>query len=67
MDTLKTRVKVNYTGEMFWIAPLIIRSSCKISVKEFPYDTQKCHLKFGSWTYDVDRLNLTSPGIDICK
>ena len=66
MDTLKTRVKVKHTGEIFWIAPLIIRSSCRIRVKEFPFDIQKCHLKFGSWTYDLSRLNLTSSGIDTC-
>ena len=67
MDTLKTRVIVYNTGEMFWIAPFIIQGQCKIRVKDFPFDNQACYLKFGSWTYDLSRLNLLSGGIDMCK
>ena len=52
MDTLRTRVIVYSTGRMFWIAPLIIRGHCEIHVVDFPFDTQRCEMKFGSWTYN---------------
>ncbi|KAI1730744.1 neurotransmitter-gated ion-channel ligand binding domain-containing protein [Ditylenchus destructor] len=42
---------VTYTGNVTWIPPAIIRSSCRIDVTSFPFDDQHCIMKFGSWTY----------------
>ena len=67
MDTLLTRVTVSHGGNMYWNAPLVVKGKCKIEVQDFPFDTQKCSLKFGSWTYDIGRLNMMSGGIDTCK
>ena len=58
LDVLKTRAKLRYDGQCIWLAPVILRSKCEIDVTYFPFDTQKCPLKFGSWTYDKERLNL---------
>ena len=58
MDTSKTRIQVYHTGEMIWGAPLIINAHCEIQVKDFPFDTQTCSLKFGSWTYDKSSIDL---------
>ena len=65
MDTLKTRVKVYHNGDMFWIAPLIIQGHCEIHVNDFPFDTQRCSLKFASWTTEITRLNLSIGGFDL--
>ena len=64
MDTLKTRIKVSHTGHMFWSAPLFLRAKCYFRVDDFPFDTQMCYLKFGSWTHPVTKLNLLPGGID---
>lgn len=32
-----------------WDPPAIYKSMCQIDVEWFPFDTQSCHLKFGSW------------------
>ena len=64
IDTLKTRVKLQSTGNVLWLAPIIIKARCAINVRDFPFDTQHCHLKFGSWTHDVARLNLHSNSFD---
>ena len=31
----------------------------QIDMKNFPFDEQTCHFKFGSWTYDGNKLDLT--------
>lgn len=44
---------------MLWVVPAMIKSSCQVDVRYFPFDEQKCVLKFGSWTYDGYHLDLT--------
>jgi hypothetical protein len=33
-------------------------STCKIDITWFPFDEQKCAMKFGSWTYDSSGIDL---------
>ena len=47
----RTMAVVRYDGLVTMNMPSIIRSSCKISVTDYPFDSQRCILKFGSWTY----------------
>lgn len=49
---------VDSTGSVSWIPQAVFKSSCNIDVKAFPFDKQRCHLKFGSWTYDGLQLDL---------
>ena len=34
------------------------QSSCEIDMSYFPFDTQVCFLKFGSWSYTKDLLTM---------
>ncbi|PAA54201.1 hypothetical protein BOX15_Mlig026469g1 [Macrostomum lignano] len=43
---------------MNFIPPGMFRSTCKIDTTWFPFDTQVCKLKFGSWSYDGGTLDL---------
>lgn len=36
----------------------IFKSTCYIDVRWFPFDVQRCDLKFGSWTYGGWSLDL---------
>lgn len=36
----------------------MLKSKCKINVEYFPFDSQTCLMKFGSWTYDGYRLDV---------
>lgn len=49
---INTNVIVSHTGEVVWLSHGIFRSSCDIDVEFFPFDEQRCVLKWASWTYD---------------
>ena len=58
--TIMTKAILHYNGKVVWNPPAIYKSSCEIDVEFFPFDEQKCFMKFGSWTYDgymVSSLN----------
>lgn len=59
LDTLKTRVTLSSDGKVEWFSPIMFRISCAIDVARFPFDTQKCEFRFGSFTYDSARLELS--------
>ena len=48
----QTNVVVSSNGDCLYIPPGIFKSTCKIDITWFPFDDQKCDLKFGSWTYN---------------
>ncbi|XP_047140450.1 neuronal acetylcholine receptor subunit alpha-3 isoform X1 [Hydra vulgaris] len=58
LETMRNRIILDNTGVTTWITPLILTSKCDMDVKYFPFDTQRCPLKFGSWTHDKHRLNI---------
>ncbi|CAG0913226.1 unnamed protein product [Notodromas monacha] len=57
--TYKTNVVVRHNGSCLYVPPGIFKSTCKIDITWFPFDDQKCEMKFGSWTYDGFQLDLT--------
>ncbi|XP_046437588.1 neuronal acetylcholine receptor subunit alpha-7-like isoform X2 [Daphnia pulex] len=58
-STYQTNVVVRNNGSCSYLPPGIFKSTCKIDITWFPFDDQKCELKFGSWTYDGFQLDLT--------
>ncbi|CAF3755051.1 unnamed protein product [Rotaria sordida] len=55
---LMTKATVYYDGRVIWEPPAIYRSSCTIDVEFFPFDIQHCQMKFGSWTYSGEQVDL---------
>lgn len=49
---------LSYTGMVSYLPPGMFRSTCQIEIDQFPFDEQKCRLKFGSWTYDTTTVDL---------
>jgi len=57
-----TKALIHYNGTVLWKPPAIYKSACEIDVEYFPFDSQNCHMKFGTWTYDgyaVDLRHMT--------
>ncbi|KAJ8249251.1 hypothetical protein GJAV_G00232790 [Gymnothorax javanicus] len=56
--TFHTNVLVDSSGNCQYMPPGIFKSTCYIDVRWFPFDVQRCDLKFGSWTYGGWSLDL---------
>ncbi|XP_062408738.1 neuronal acetylcholine receptor subunit alpha-9 [Sardina pilchardus] len=54
----ETNVVLRYDGEITWDSPAITKSSCKVDVAYFPFDSQQCNLTFGSWTYNGNQVDI---------
>lgn len=55
--TYPTNVVVRSNGSCLYVPPGIFKSTCKIDITWFPFDDQRCEMKFGSWTYDGFQVN----------
>jgi len=55
-----TNTVVYSNGKVSWIPLGLFISACAIDIQWFPFDDQKCTMKFGSWTYDGTKINLTT-------
>lgn len=43
---------------MHWVEPVTLTGRCKVDLKMFPFDTQRCTLDFESWMYSNRMINL---------
>lgn len=59
-----TNVIVNSNGNVLWVPPVRLSHRCDLDRTNWPRDVASCRLKFGSWTYDGNRINLTYHGDD---
>jgi len=55
----ESRVTIRHDGHVTWVVPLIVHSACAVDVTYFPFDDQRCFVRFGSWIYDEQQVNLT--------
>ncbi|XP_067365408.1 CHRNA7-FAM7A fusion protein-like isoform X2 [Channa argus] len=63
--TFKTNVLVNSSGFCEYLPPGIFISTCDVDVRWFPFDIQRCELKFGSWTFDGWLLDIQMKDADV--
>lgn len=49
---------VTWTGEVIWMPHAYLRSFCDVDFTEFPFDTQRCDLVFGSWAYEKKQMDV---------
>ena len=53
----KDLMVVSSDGTVVWVPPVKYSSSCVVDMTQFPFDQQNCVMRFGSWSYDIKRLN----------
>ncbi|XP_071828198.1 neuronal acetylcholine receptor subunit alpha-9-like isoform X2 [Apostichopus japonicus] len=53
---------VHHDGSVMWASPGIFITSCIIDVTNFPFDEQKCDMKFGPWQYEGKEVKVTGSG-----
>ncbi|XP_045197749.2 neuronal acetylcholine receptor subunit beta-3-like isoform X3 [Mercenaria mercenaria] len=59
LETMNTLAIVFSNGHVFYSPKARIRTRCQMDMTSFPYDQQFCSIKFGSYTYDGNKINLT--------
>ncbi|THD24715.1 Neuronal acetylcholine receptor subunit alpha-2 [Fasciola hepatica] len=52
-------VRIHSDGTVIWSPMAIFKSTCAVDIKYFPFDKQKCSLKFGPWTHNGLLLNMS--------
>ena len=58
MDIYDVNVIVRHDGFCTWNPLAKLKTSCDIDMQDFPFDTQSCNVKIGSWeSYTVIRKN----------
>ncbi|XP_046892556.1 neuronal acetylcholine receptor subunit alpha-10a [Hypomesus transpacificus] len=57
---MHTNVVIRHDGQIMWDSPAITKSSCKVDVSYFPFDSQQCRFTYGSWTYNGNQLDITN-------
>ncbi|XP_038075928.1 neuronal acetylcholine receptor subunit alpha-10-like [Patiria miniata] len=53
-----TEITISPNGTVNWYTPVIYQVSCKVDVRNFPFDVQQCNLTFLPWVYDKTGLAL---------
>ncbi|XP_052098769.1 neuronal acetylcholine receptor subunit alpha-10-like [Mytilus californianus] len=61
------RPTIYYDGSVYYNFPTVIEALCPIDVANFPFDSQKCELIFGSWAYHGFSLDFSprSSAVDL--
>jgi hypothetical protein len=58
MYNVLDQMTVSNEGVVTLIRPSTFTFTCPLQLQEFPYDTQKCYMEFGSWQFNKQYLNI---------
>ncbi|XP_060587873.1 neuronal acetylcholine receptor subunit beta-4-like [Ruditapes philippinarum] len=53
-------VKVQHNGDVTWKPFQILKSTCAVDIKYFPFDKQLCEIKFTAWSYSRLEIDLNA-------
>uniref|UniRef100_A0A7E4VUT2 Neur_chan_LBD domain-containing protein n=1 Tax=Panagrellus redivivus TaxID=6233 RepID=A0A7E4VUT2_PANRE len=57
-SVMSTDAVVSFDGNVSWTMAGIFKSSCKLDVRYYPFDEQRCSLTFASWAYDGTKIDI---------
>ncbi|XP_061189928.1 neuronal acetylcholine receptor subunit alpha-5-like [Saccostrea echinata] len=52
-------LSINYVGSVLWLPFHVFESRCSMDITHFPFDTQKCDIKFITWSHYADQIEIT--------
>ncbi|XP_031561605.1 neuronal acetylcholine receptor subunit alpha-3-like [Actinia tenebrosa] len=55
---ITSKIIISSTGDITWLSPAILTTACSVDILNFPFDSQKCLLEFGSWTYNGLKIDI---------
>uniref|UniRef100_A0A914UZL9 Uncharacterized protein n=1 Tax=Plectus sambesii TaxID=2011161 RepID=A0A914UZL9_9BILA len=54
----KNYASINYDGSVLVTVPEIVTFHCKYHINMFPFDVQNCTMRFTSWMYTAEQMDL---------
>lgn len=62
-----TSCAVNFKGSVLCVPPIHIDALCVPDLTKYPYDVQKCTVRFGSWVHKGEdlKLKMLTPTVDL--
>lgn len=60
-----TNCIVYSNGKVLFVPPVELKTFCDLDLKYWPFDTQKCNIVLGSWTYSELALNVTATNAEV--
>ncbi|XP_071483441.1 neuronal acetylcholine receptor subunit alpha-3-like [Diadema antillarum] len=59
-NTEKTyQAHVFHNGRVQYNVPGVVHVYCRVDLTSYPFDTQRCKLKYSSWTFSMSHINLS--------
>ena len=57
----RKRIKavINHDGMVQLDYPTVFKTSCDLEIDKYPFDSQKCEMRLGSWAYSDRQLRLS--------
>ena len=53
-------MRLEYSGTVHWDLSINFQTYCDIDVTYYPFDTQRCTIDFGEWSYTNKEINFTT-------
>ncbi|XP_064596252.1 neuronal acetylcholine receptor subunit alpha-10-like [Liolophura sinensis] len=53
-------ISITSDGEIQWLYPRTVETSCKMDAGKYPFDVQRCNFIFGSWSLPGNMLDVVS-------
>ena len=51
---------MSHKGVVHWEPGGVFKTMCAIDITYYPFDEQRCNLKFGAWTYHTAKMNMSN-------
>lgn len=58
VDQIQNRLSINHTGAIVWALKTIFKTKCHMEIYYYPFDSQKCPFRYGSWSHGVGRIEI---------